>query len=487
MNTACCHRHEKVHSRREFLTKSAFGFGTLALTHMLDQESAWGSVFADSQPPVAISPLAPKSTHFRQEAKSVIFLFMQGGQSHLDTFDPKPELSRFDSQPLPPSFISEGLDLQFIKASEAKLMGTQFPFHRHGKSGLEISELFQNLAQHADELAVIRSCYHDSFIHGPALNLLYTGSPLVGHPSMGAWVLYGLGSESDNLPAFIVMTDGSLGGRNRKSFGSGFLPAVYQGTLVRTEGSPIMNLSPPPSIDSGEQQILLDQINQWNQRYLESREDDTRLSARIANYELAFRMQMAAPELIDISTEPEPVRKMYGLDEEPTAKFGRICLLARRMVERGVRFIQLISTDWDGHAECDKNHQENSRKIDKPIAGLLGDLRQRGLLDSTLIVSTGEFGRTPIMQGKRGRDHSPYGFTAWMAGGGVRGGKVIGSTDELGFRAVEDKVHVHDLHATMLSLLGLDHKKLTYFYQGRDRRLTDIGGDNNLAERLRRA
>jgi hypothetical protein len=248
-----------------------------------------------------------------------------------------------------------------------------------------------------------------------------------------------------------------------------------------------MNLSPPPSIDSGEQQILLDQINQWDQRYLEGREDDTRLSARIANYELAFRMQMAAPELIDISTEPEPVRRMYGLDEQPTAKFGRICLLARRMVERGVRFIQLISTDWDGHAECDKNHQENSSKIDKPIAGLLGDLKQRGLLDSTLIVSTGEFGRTPIMQGKRGRDHSPYGFTTWMAGGGVRGGKVIGSTDELGFRAVEDKVHVHDLHATMLSLMGLDHKKLTYFYQGRDRRLTDIGGDNNLAERLRRA
>jgi uncharacterized protein (DUF1501 family) len=272
---------------------------------------------------------------------------------------------------------------------------------------------------------------------------------------VGAWVLYGLGSESQDLPAFMVMTDGILSGRSRNAFGSGYLPAAYQGTLIRTGGSPIMDLNPPSQIEATEQRLMLDQISQWNARYLEDRRDDSRLAARIANYELAFRMQLAAPELMDISREPQSVRQLYGLDEKSSEKFGRMCLMARRMVERGVRFVQLISTDWDGHSECDKNHLENSNKIDKPLAGLVGDLKQRGLLESTLIVSTGEFGRTPIVQGKNGRDHHPYGFSAWMAGGGIRGGKVIGATDELGFRAVEDKVHVHDLHATMLSLLGL--------------------------------
>jgi membrane-anchored protein YejM (alkaline phosphatase superfamily) len=257
--------------------------------------------------------------------------------------------------------------------------------------------------------------------------------------------------------------------------------------MLQIDGAAFENLNPPPQIDQTNQRIILDQVDKWNRRHLEdSRNDDTHLTARIANYELAFRMQMAAPELIDISQEPEQIKKMYGLNEEPTKKFGRMCLLARRMVERGVRFVQLYNMDWDGHAECEKNHQKNAWKIDKPIAGLLGDLKQRGLLESTLIVWTGEFGRTPIMQGKQGRDHNPYGFCTWMAGGGIRGGKVIGATDELGFRAVEDKVHVNDLHATMLWLLGLDHKKLTYFLQGRDQRLTDVGGENNLGERLLR-
>lgn len=487
MNTACCNRYEKVQSRREFLEKSAFGFGALALAHLLDRESVFGSVFPDRQIASFVNPLTAKSPSRAAKAKSVILIFMQGGPSHMDTFDPKPVLNRLDGQPLPPSFQAEGLNLQNLKVSEAKLMGSRFPFKKYGKSGLEISDLFQDVGQHADELAVIRSCYHDLFIHGPALNLLYTGSNLEGHPSVGSWILYGLGSESENLPAFMVITEGSLGGRSRKSFRSGFLPAVFQGTPVRAEGSPIMNLAPPSQIDPGEQRKMLDQINMWNKSYMDSRPDDSRLAARISNYELAFRMQTAAPELIDISKEPEHVRTMYGLDERPTAEFGRICLLGRRMVERGVRFVQLISTDWDGHSECDKNHLQNAQKIDKPIAALIGDLKQRGLLESTLIVCVGEFGRTPVMQGKSGRDHSPYGFTAVLAGGGVRGGKVIGATDELGFRAVEDKVHVHDLHATMLSLLGLDHKKLTYFFQGRDRRLTDVGGDNDLAERLIRA
>jgi hypothetical protein len=485
MNAACCNRYEKARSRRDFLTKSAFGFGGLALAYLLDMDSALGAVSVS--PKSLPNPLGAKPPHFPAKAKSVIFIFLQGGASHVDTFDPKPELNRLDGQLLPPSFQAEGLGLQFIKASEAKLMGTRFPFKRSGKSGLEMSDLFQHLAQYADDLAVIRSCYHDSFIHGPALNLLYTGSSRVGHPSGGAWVVYGLGSESANLPAFMVMTDGSTGGRlNKKLFGSGFLPAVYQGTLVRAQGAPFENLTPPAQIDQSDQRLMLDKLNQWNRLYMENRPDDTRLEARIANYELAFRMQMAAPELVDFSKEPEQIRKMYGLEEERSAKFGRNCLLARRMVERGVRFVQLVSTDWDGHALCDKNHQTNAGKIDKPIAGLIGDLKQRGLLESTLIICTSEFGRTPVMQGKGGRDHSPYGFTTWMAGGGIRGGKVIGATDELGFRAVEDKVHVNDLHATMLWLLGLDHEKLTYPFQGRNFRLTDVGGENNLAERLLR-
>jgi len=465
-----------IESRRHFMAKSGFGFGSMALSWLLEHNAAQ-----------AAETLAPRAPHFSAHAKSVILIFLQGGASHVDTFDPKPVLTRLDGQSVPASFNPEALNLQFIKAAEAKLMSSRFPYQRYGKSGLEISDLFQNLGQHADDLAIVRSCYHESFVHGPALNLLYNGSILVGHPSIGSWVTYGLGSESDNLPAFMVMTDGGISGRSSKSFSSGFLPAIYQGTVVRTEGSPIMNLALPAYIDASEQRTLLNGINGWNREYAQARSDDSRLNARVANYELAFRMQMAAPEMTDISHEPPHIREMYGIDDTATAKFGRICLLARRMVERGVRFVQVISTDWDGHAECDRNHRENSRKIDKPVAALLGDLKQRGLLDSTLVVSTGEFGRTPIVQGIRGRDHHPYGFSMWMAGGGIRGGKVIGETDDLGFRPVQDPVHVHDVHATLLSLLGLDHKKLTYFFQGRSRRLTDVFGDKDFSSRLLQA
>ena len=484
VNTTGCHRCEKVGSRREFLTRSGLGFGALGLTYLLDKEAAFGSLL-EGETFSGSSPLAAKAAHFSAKAKSVIFIFLQGGACHIDMFDPKPLLKRLDGQTPPPSFLKETEGLQFdrIKISRAKLMASAFGFNRYGESGLEISDLFRNVAAYADDLAVIRSCYHESFFHGPALNQLYTGSFLDGHPSIGSWVLYGLGSESDVLPAFMVMTDGSFR-TNNKSFQSGFLPALYQGTWIYTAGAAINNLAPPPQMDETDQRLMLNQMQQWNQRHWESRRDDNRLSARIANYELAFRMQTAAPELIDISNEPKHIRQMYGMDNGTTAKFGRICLLARRMVERGVRFIQLNSTDWDGHGECDKNHWGNARKIDKPIAGLIGDLKQRGLLDSTLLVLTGEFGRTPAMEGNKGRDHHPYGFSTVMAGGGIRGGQVIGATDELGYRAVEDRVHVHDLHATMLSLLGLDHRKLTYFFQGRDRRLTDVGGDNDLAPRL---
>jgi hypothetical protein len=302
---------------------------------------------------------------------------------------------------------------------------------------------------------------------------------------MGAWVLYGLGSETENLPAYVVMSDSYL--RNGKSvIGSGFLPAIFQGTYVSTEGMPFENLDPPAEVAGERQRTILDQLRRWDERHLSERPDDTGLAARIANYELAFRMQMAAPELVDLAKEPAPVRKLYGLDDEPSSKFGRICLLARRMVERGVRFVHIYNTDWDGHAECDRNHRENARRADVPMAGLLADLKQRGLLESTLVVCAGEFGRTPMMQGKEGRDHNPFGFSIWMAGGGIKGGKAIGATDEIGYRAVDERLHVHDIHATMLELLGLDHKALHVVVSGLEKRLTGVAaeGENSIAKRL---
>lgn len=464
MNPTHCGRFEAAIDRRDFLWKSAFGFGAAAM----------GSLLARDAGASALNPLAPKAPHFPAKAQRVIFLFMTGGPSHMDTFDPKPVLQRYDGQPLPESFNPDGLSLQFMKATDGKLMGSPFPFAKHGESGLEISSLFPKLAQHADELAVIRSCYHDSFIHGPALGLLNTGSTLLGHPSAGAWVTYGLGCEADNLPAYMVMTDGAYRAGPAVAYGSGFLPAIYQGTTMRAEGTPISNLTPPGGADT--QRAMLDALNTWNGRFQAARPDDSRLSAQLANYELAYRMQTAAPELIDLADEPAHIKDLYGTEAAPTAKFGRMCLLARRMAERGVRFIQLYNNDWDGHGECAKNHETNASHIDGPIAALLSDLKQRGLLDSTLIVWAGEFGRTPVMQGANGRDHNPYGFSVWMAGGGIRGGQAIGATDDIGFRAVERKVHVHDLHATMLAALGFDHEKLTYHFEGRPRRLTDVFG-----------
>jgi hypothetical protein len=472
-----CERRQIVNSRREFLLKSSFGFGWLALANLLSEDSKAAGIVT------AQDALAPKRPHFAAKAKSVIFLFMEGGPSHVDTFDPKPELTRYDGHPLPPGFRSDDLHLQFIQAGQAKLMAARRKFPKRGQSGLEISDLFENVGAFADDMVVIRSCYHDSFIHGPALRLLHTGSIRVGFPSVGAWVLYGLGSESHDLPAYMMMSE-SNSMSDKSLFSSGFMPANYQGTSVHSEGAALENLTPPPAIAKEDQRRMLDRIAAWNGLHHQARPDDTSLSARMANYELAFRMQMAAPELIDLSPEPEHIRKLYGLDEKETGKFGRMCLLGRRMVERGVRYVHLHRAGWDGHGECDKNHAEGAAAVDKPIAGLLADLKQRGLLDSTLVVWAGEFGRTPIMQGQNGRDHNPYGFSVWMAGGGIRGGRAIGATDEFGFRAVEDKVHVNDLHATILGLLGLDHKKLTYFYQGRDFRLTDVGGANNLAARL---
>jgi hypothetical protein len=486
MKSTCCHRYDTALTRRQALLRSGSGLAAIALGYLLQRDGALASAGANEVGLGRAGPLAPRQPHFPAKAKCVISLFMQGGPSHMDTFDPKPELQKLDGKPLPASFKSEDLKLQFMSAAGATLMGSPFGFKKHGQSGLEISDLFPNLAGFADDLAVIRSCYHDSFIHGPALSLMHSGNLLLGHPSVGSWVTSGLGCASDNLPAFMVMTDGVIRGSS-SAYSSGFLPAVYQGTLIRTEGAAIQNLSSPPQITRPQQRTLIDQIGKWNQAHLAERADDTNLAARIANYELAFRMQTTAPDLIDLSQEPQAIQAMYGVDQGPTARFGRMCLLARRMVERGVRFVELYCNDWDGHGDCSGNHRANADKTDKPIAALLADLKQRGLLESTLVLWTGEFGRTPVMQGNKGRDHNPYGFTAWLAGGGIQGGRAIGATDELGFRAVEDKVHVHDLHATMLTLLGLDHEKLTYLFEGRLRRLTDVGGQNNLAARLTRA
>lgn len=459
--------------RREVLRRSTFGLGAAAFGFLQSQQHAVSAVTGG---------LSAREPHVPATAQRVIFLFMTGGPGHMETFDPKPMLTKFDGQPLPDSFRSEGLNLQFMKATDGKLMASPFEFRRHGQSGLQISELFPKLSEHADDLAIVRSCHHDSFIHGPALGLLNTGSTLLGHPTTGAWVTYGLGCETENLPAYLVMTDGGYRAGPAVSYGSGFLPAIYQGTPMRTEGVPISNLTPPGS--ALQQQAVLNTLRGWNRRYSEHRADDTRLAAQLANYELAFRMQTAAPGLIDVSDEPAHIHELYGLNQEQTSRFGRMCLLARRMAERGVRFIQLYNNDWDGHGECSANHRRNAQRTDGPIAALFQDLKQRGLFESTLIVWAGEFGRTPVMQGSRGRDHNPYGFSIWMAGGGVRGGKAIGATDEFGFRAVEDRIHVNDVHATMLRLLGLDHEQLTFLFEGRNRRLTDVGGQGEFTSRL---
>jgi hypothetical protein len=457
-------------SRREWLQRATFGVSSMALGEL----QAAGET----------DPQQARPSDTRGTAQNVIFLFMTGGPSQIETFDPKPELTKYSGQPLPESFHAAGLSLQFMKATDGKLLGSPFPFQPCGQSGLEISSLFPRLSRHADDLAVIRSCHHESFIHGPAITYLMTGSLLLGHPSVGAWVSYGLGCESRDVPAYMVLSDGGFRG-GPVMYQSGFLPAAFQGTVLRDEGQPIQNLRLPAGVTAAQQRVLLDQLATWNRRHRDQRPGDSRLDARIANYELAYRMQTATPELMAIESETAATHALYGIGEKDTDRFGKMCLLARRMVERGVRYVQLINTDWDGHGECAKNHATNAGRTDGPIAGLLQDLKQRGLLDTTLLVWAGEFGRTPVMQGNQGRDHNPYGFSAWMAGGGIRGGKAIGATDEFGFRAIEDKVHVHDLHATMLSLLGIDHRRLTYLFEGRERRLTDVGGHNDLANRLR--
>jgi uncharacterized protein (DUF1501 family) len=466
------------------LCRAGLGFGAWALLDLLARDGARSAPATEAD-----NPLAPKRPHFAARAKHVIFLFMQGGPSHIDTFDPKPLLNRHQGEPLPPS-VTKGLQLQFTKM-DAVVLGCPQTFRKCGRSGIEIADTYPHLQTCADDLAVVRSCYHDSFNHAPAQYMLNTGSPRMGHPCLGSWVTYGLGSESENLPAFVVMANtGDVKG-GPPVFGRGFLPGTYQPTVLRNAGSPVLYLD----AQSGQRDVL--NLAQWlNKEHLATRGKDVDdLSARIASYELAFRMQSAVPDAVDLSKETPATKRLYGLEDPLAAKFGTNCLLARRLVERGVRFMQLFTgsggaDDWDAaHAENDKTHREMARRTDQPIAGLLKDLKARGLLDETLVIWGGEFGRTPVADGRypdkpAGRDHNPYGFTTWLAGGGVKGGKVVGATDEFGFRAAEDRVHVNDLHATVLKLLGLDHRQLTFLFEGRQQRLTDVGGDAEFADKL---
>ena len=456
-------------TRREALTQFGSGLGALGLLDLLRRSSS-----ADNN----------SKTPLPGTAKHVIWLFMQGGPSHLETFDPKPELSKQSGKLLPEEFRK--FDLAQINTADATVLGGQFDFKEHGESGLPVSSLFPHLATQADKLAVIRSCYHELFIHGSALTMMHSGTRLLGHPSVGSWVTYGIGSETEELPSYIAMTN-SFFRNGTATFSSGFLPALYQGTFLRTSGMPIQNLDRPESLSARSQQTLLKQIQLWNKRHRDNRPGDSRLDARIANYELAYKMQMAAPEVIDLSKETRETEDLYGIHDGTTQTFGKMCLMARRMVERGVRYIHLVDGDWDAHGGIKDNHSGRAQAVDKPIAGLLEDLETRGLLDETLVVWSGEFGRTPIMQGNQGRDHHPYGFSIWMAGGGIQGGQVIGATDDVGFNAIEDRFHVNDLHATMLSLLGIDHTELTFLFEGRERRLTDVGGLNDLSRRLTRS
>jgi hypothetical protein len=430
------------------------------------------------QPHRSVDPLAPKAAHFRPRAKRVIWLFMHGGPSHVDLFDPKPDLVKYAGQPLPDSF---GMVMTRRAVAKNPLLAPVRPFRPRGQSGLPISDFVPHMAALADELCVIRSVHGDSVNHPQSVYQMNTGSILMGKPSAGSWVSYGLGSENRDMPAFVVLPDPGGGVKGGPpAWGSGFLPAVHQGTTFRPGAAPILNLRPQPLISPAQQRSTLDLVNRLNRGHLADRDGDDELSARIAAYELAYRMQSAAPDLVDLSHETAETAALYGIDRPDTREFGTRCLLARRMIERGVRFVQLYSGDtngWDAHNNVAQNHGEFCGRTDKPVAGLLTDLRRRGLLADTLVIWGGEFGRMPMSEQGTGRDHNPWGYSVVLAGGGVKGGMAYGTTDAIGLRAAENKVPIRNLHATILHLLGLDHKRLTFRYNGRDFRLTDVAGN----------
>ncbi len=464
-------------TRRQSIWQMGAGFAGTALAAMLADEAALPAAQAGSPS----SATAGMAAHRPAKATHVIFLLMNGGPSQVDTFDYKPALRKYAGQPLPP-------DKEYIN-SGGRRVGYLTPefrqFRPGGDSGLLISDFFSKVRRHADKLAVINSCHTDSHAHGSALVAINTGKTFIGRPSLGSWCVYGLGQGNRNLPGYVVMLDkrgGPISGQ--PNWSSGFMSAAHQGTLFRPDGDPILDLRGPQHIDQAAQRQQLDLLKRLNQAHRVKRGDGEDLQARIESYELAFRMQSAAPEAVDLNRETQRTLDMYGVGQTPTHEFGRNCLIARRLVERGVRFVQLYSggghleETWDAHASIETNHGQHAAEVDQPIAALLSDLEQRGLLDSTLVVWGGEFGRMPFSEGKGapGRNHNPYGFSMWLAGGDVKGGQTYGATDEFGFQAVENPVHLHDIHATILALIGLDHERLTYFHQGRNESLTDVGG-----------
>ena len=463
--------HWNISSRREFFTRAGSGLAGMALASMLAEDGY-------AAPRVAQDPLAPKKPHHTPTAKSVIFLFMEGGPSHVDLFDPKPLLTKLDGKPIPdsigkPSQTSRG-------TGNNTLMASKRTWKQYGQSGMWVSDWYSNIAEHVDDMAVIRSCWADGLNHVGSVCQMNTGSILAGRPSMGAWVTYGLGSANRNLPSFVVLTDDRdpLGGVN--NWNSGFLPALYQGTQFRRGDTPILDLKPPAGISDEQQRSQLALLKKLNQIWAKDKPDDTELEARIRSYEMAYQMQSAAPEAVDLTGESEATRKLYGMDNPASAVFGTNCLMARKLVERGVRFVEAYcgsGSGWDAHEDLEGNHNKWCKVSDKPIAGLLTDLKARGMLKDTLVVWGGEFGRTPFNELTIGRDHNPWGFTMWMAGGGVKGGQYIGATDEIGLRAVEQPVHVHDIHATILWLLGMEHRQLTFMHNGRAERPTVLAGE----------
>jgi len=471
--------------RRSFLARAGQGFGMLALADLLGATAPTNSTaLAAAHDDRSLHPLAPRPSQFPAKAKSVIWLFMNGGQSQVDTWDYKPELAKRDGQDL------QGFDKNtgFFAGSVGGLMKSPFAFKQYGKSGTWASDLFPHMSQHVDDMAFIHSCFTQTNNHSPALFQINTGMSRMGFPCVGSWTTYGLGSESKNLPAFVVMYD-TLGRGLPKGYAAnwsaGFLPGVYQGTALNAQGAPIDNMSRAAHMSDADQRRQLDLLARLNAKHLAANPGEQELAARIESFELAYRMQTAAPEAFDLDQEPANIRKLYGLDEKKSSHFAKQALTARRLVERGVRFVQIYSggmdnqLSWDGHNDIEGNHRGFAQETDQPIAALIADLKNRGLLESTLIVCCGEFGRLPIAQksAKPGRDHNPHAFTAWFAGGGVKGGTHYGATDEIGFKAAENRVSVNDLHATILALLGLEHTKLTYRLNGRDFRLTDVAGN----------
>jgi uncharacterized protein (DUF1501 family) len=454
-------------TRRWFFRECRVGLGGMAL----------GSLLADRvSAAIGANPMAPKAPHFAAKAKHVIYLFMAGAPSHIELFDNKPMLAKYNGT-LPPPDLIKGYRAAFISPN-SKLLGPKFKFARHGKSGQEIGELLPQLATIADDIAIVRGMATDAFNHAPGQIMMNTGAQQFGRPSMGAWVTYGLGSESKNLPAFVVFSSGAKGTSGGSSnWGCGFLPTMHQGVLFRNAGDPVLFLSNPPGVDAEMQRDTLETLGRLNRKRLDV-VGDPEIATRINSFEMAFRMQSSAPELMDLSGESKETLEMYGA-EPGKASFANNCLLARRLVERGVRFVELFHEAWDHHGGLVGGLKSECGKTDRPCAALIKDLKQRGLLDETLVIWGGEFGRTPMVQGggDDGRDHHPNAFTMWLAGGGVKPGITLGETDDFGFNVVKDRVHVHDLHATILHLLGFDHTKLTYRFQGRDFRLTDVHGE----------